>query len=158
MGHDRDPHNLDDLECKNFDVWNPLKNSFQTNIFSFDLDFEQLIKCHDIILYRHAEKGVGTNHFSVHLQQLILKYKIQQLVAVMPPLTPNISFFYQNFYLLSTVVHLSLASSLISGLNQSSWQSLGCLSRLRRKLGTENFGVAWVVAPLPHHIVSKLTK
>ena len=85
MGHDRDPHNQDDLEHKIFGICYPLKNSFQTNIFSFDLDFEQLIKCHDIILYRHAEKGVGTNHFSVHLQQLILKYKIQQLVAVRPP-------------------------------------------------------------------------
>ena len=97
MGHDRDPRNQDDLEHKIFGICYPLKNSFQTNIFSFDLDFEQLNKCCDIIHWRYAEKGLGTNHFSVHLEQLILNYKIKQFVADRPPLTPNISFFYQNF-------------------------------------------------------------
>ena len=97
MGHDRDPHNQDDLEHKIFGICYPLKNSFQTNIFSFDLDFEQLNKCCDIIHWRYAEKGVGTIHFSVHLEQLILSYEIQQLVAVRPPWHQTFHFFYQNF-------------------------------------------------------------
>ena len=97
MGHDRDPHNKDDLERKNFGICFLLKNCFPTNIFSLDLDFKQLIKCCDIIHWRYAEKGLGTNHFSVHLEQLILNYKIKQFVADRPPLTPNISFLNQNF-------------------------------------------------------------